>query len=237
MNPHKLILQIFSLLIIVLVSAGISFAKGPAKVRLGIVVDERLAALRRTPQLDGALVHRLSRGRRLFVSGAKTTPDGIVFLRVAVTSRTRGWIQREAVVSPGRAGDDGLLFNLIKASEGFDQIVRARLFLDHFATSPFRPKVLLLLGNAAQAQAAELSRAAVNRLNARTGHAPDFSYFLNYSGLDRYNRQRVIFSFKRSTRRFYYDGAAWRELVRRYPNSPEAVEARRQLAALAQLAR
>jgi hypothetical protein len=36
--------------------------------------------------------------------------------------------------------------------------------------------------------------------------------------------------FDQSTRRFHYDGAAWRELIRRYPKSPEAALARSRLA-------
>jgi hypothetical protein len=56
---------------------------------------------------------------------------------------------------------------------------------------------------------------------------------LNYSGLDRYNRQGVIFTFDREAKKFHYDGAGWREIVRRYPQSPEASEAQTRLAALA----
>ena len=243
MNPHKLTvhvslrkltLQVFLLLILVFLFAEISFPKGVMGGRRGIVVDERLAALRRTSQLNGPLVRRLSRGRIVYIRASRTTHEGVVFLLVNVTSRTSGWIQREAVVSPAQAGDDRRLLDLIKVSQGFDQIVRARIFLGHFPRSPLRPKVLLLLGNTAQAQAADLSRDAAKRLNSTTTNAPDFTYFLNYSGLDRYNRQRVTFLFNRTTKRFHYDGAAWRELARRYPNSPEALESRKRLAELAQ---
>ena len=235
MNPHKLVLRVFFGFFIVFSSAEISFSKGPTGGRLGIVVDERLAALRRTPQLNGALVRRLGRGRTVAIRRSRTSPDGVTFLLVNVTSRTHGWIQREAVVSSGRAGDDERLLDLIKASDGFDRIVRTRIFLDHFPRSPLRPNVLLLLGNTAAAQAAKLSTDATKRLNKTTGSAPEFTYFLNYSGLDRYNRQRVTFLFHPATKRFHYDGAAWRELIRRYPNTPEALEARKRLAELAQL--
>ena len=244
MNPHKLTvhvsfrkltLQVFLLLILVFLSAEISFPQGATAGRRGIVVDERLAALRRTPQLNGPLVRRLGRGRIVYIRATRTTTDGVVFLLVNVTSRTHGWIQREAIVSPARAGDDRRLLDLIKASQGFDQIVRARIFLDHFPHSPLRPKILLLLGNTAQTQAAELSRDAVRRLNALPPNTSTVTYFLNYSGLDRYNRQRIIFLLNPTTKRFHYDGAAWRELLRRYPNSPEALEARARLAELAQL--
>lgn len=234
MNPHTLwsrrAVPLCVLLIVIFLSAEITFAKGPTGGRLAIVVDERLAALRRAPQLNGVLVRRLGRGRRVAIRGSRTTPDGVVFLLVNVTSRTHGWIQREAVVSERSAGDDQRLVDLIKASSGFDQIVRARIFLGHFPRSPFRPAVLLLFGNTAESQAADLSRDAAKRLNGTTGAAPEFTYFLNYTGLDRYNRQGVRFVFDRATRSFHYDGVAWRELLRRYPNTPEALEARRRLA-------
>ena len=61
--------------------------------------------------------------------------------------------------------------------------------------------------------------------------APIFSYSLNYAGLDRYNRQGVRFDFDRNQRKFHYNGASWREIVRRYPRSPEAAQARRRLSA------
>jgi hypothetical protein len=52
---------------------------------------------------------------------------------------------------------------------------------------------------------------------------------MNYTGLDRYNRRGVIFVFDKSTKRFHYDGAAWRELIRRYPRSSAAAEAKKHL--------
>jgi hypothetical protein len=219
-------------LVIVLLIPLTSFAqarKPPAGGRLAIVVDERLAALRATPSLTGRLVRRLGRGRMVAVRSAKTSADGITFFFVNVTSRTHGWIQREAVVSPSRAEDDRRLLALIEGSEGFDRIARARIFLDHFMRSPLRAKVLLLLGDAAEEVAMNLSTAAVRRLNENAGNAPEFSYYLNYTGLDRYNRQRVTFVFDKSTKHFHYDGAAWRELVRRYPKTSEAAVARKQI--------
>lgn len=236
MNPHKLTLKVFLLLILVFGFAENSFPQRVATGRRGIVVDERLAALRRTPNLSGQLVRRLSRGRIVYIRNSRTTPDGVVFLLINVTSRTHGWIQREAVASPTHPGDDRRLLDLIEASQGFDQIVRARIFLDHFPRSPLRPQVLLLLGNTAEEQAAKLSREAAKRLSDTTNNAPDFTYFLNYTGLDRYNRQGVTFIFNPTMRRFHYDGAAWRELLRRYPNSPEVLEARQRLAEVAQSA-
>lgn len=242
MNPHRLTrrraayltLQLFLLLIVGSLSEKISFPKTPGGGRLAVVVDERLAALRSTPDLHGRLVRRLGRGRLVAVRGSRTVSDGVVFYLVNVTTRTHGWIQREAVVSATRAGDDRRLLDLIKASQGFDRIVRARTFLDNFMRSPLRPQVLLLLSDAAEEQAAKLSREAAQRLKQIPPDS-EISYFLNYTGLDRYNRQRVGFVFDRTTKRFHYDGAALRELLRRHPNSPEAITVRKRLAQLAQL--
>ena len=230
MLPHKLTLC----LCLILLNSSSTLAqqrKPPAGGRLAIVVDERLAALRATPQLNGRLVRRLSRGRLLAVRSIKTSADGISFFLVNVSSRTHGWIQREAVVSPLRAGDDRKLLSLIERSQGFDRIARARIFVDYFARSSLRPEVLLLLGDAAEEVAAKLSTDAVRRLDD-LGDAPEFSYYLNYSGLDRYNRQRIGFVFDSASKRYHYDGAAWRELIRRYSKTPQAAEAKKRLEAL-----
>ena len=226
MIPRKLTLILFLLL-----CSGSILAerKPPAGGRLAVVVDERLAALRATPQLNGRLVRRLGRGRMVAIRSAKTSADGITFFLVNVTNRTHGWIQREAVASPTRTGDDQRLVRLIEHSQGFDRISRARIFLDHFTRSPLRPNVLLLLGDTAEELAKQLSTDAARRLKDDPREAPDFSYYLNYTGLDRYNRQRVTFVFDPSTKRFHYDGAAWSELLRRYPKTPQAAEAQKHL--------
>jgi len=227
MIPHKLTLCLLFLLFLQV--TGFAQKKPPSGGRLAVVVDERLAALRATPQLNGKLVRRLSRGRLVAVRSFKSSADGITFLLVNVSSRTHGWIQRDAVVSPSRSGDDRRLLTLIQSSNGFDRIARARIFLDHFPRSPLRPEVLLLLGDTAESVAEKLSRDAARRLKQDPGDAPEFTYYLNYTGLDRYNRQRVGFIFNKTTKRFHYDGAAWRELIRVYPRSSAASEARKRL--------
>ena len=197
--------------------------------RSAVVVDERLAALRAAPQFSAPFLRRLGRGRIVTLLETQRSRDGVVFYRVAVTRRTRGWLQREAVATPARAGDDARLLELIKASRNFDRLARARIFLDAFPHSSLRPQVLLLFGDEAETTAEKISREAVRRLDAAemaaTG-APIASYFLNYSGLDRYRRQGIVFTFEPRTRQFHYDGAAWRELVRRYGGSAEAAVVR-----------
>lgn len=197
--------------------------------RSAVVVDERLAALRAAPLFSAPFLRRIGRGRIVTLLEAQRSRDGVVFYRVAVTRRTRGWLQREAVATPARAGDDARLLELIKASRNFDRLARARIFLDAFSRSPHRPAVLLIIGEEAEKAAVKLSQDAARRLDAEelgaTG-ASLTSYFLNYSGLDRYRRQGIVFTFDPRTRQFHYDGAAWRELVRRYRGSAEAAVVR-----------
>lgn len=223
-----------SLFLSVTLTPNDSFAKRrpPSGGRIAVVVDERLSALRATPEFSGKLLRRMGRGSYVALKGEKRSREGINFYRVNVNSRTSGWIQREAVVSPARAGDDARLLSLIKASDEFDRVVRARIFLDNFSSSELRPEVLLLYSQTAEEIAGHLSREAVRRLDAKemsAGGAPIFSYFLNYNGLDRYNRQGITFVFDSRERVLRYDGEGWRELIHRYPRSIEAAEARKRL--------
>jgi hypothetical protein len=206
--------------------------RAPSGGQLGVVVDDRLSCLREAPDLSAKLLQRIRRGRLVAIRAFKRSDDGVVFFRVKVTRRTSGWLQREAVVVPSQKREDERLWRLIESSEQFDRIARARIFLDMFPRSPLRPAVLLLYGDAAAAAATGLSRDAVRRLDNDemiAAAAPEFSYFLNYNGLDRYNRQGIRFGFDPFRKQFYYTGAAWREILRRYPQSPEAAEARQRL--------
>jgi hypothetical protein len=237
MYPHSLdqiCLTIVLFLACILLFADRANAKQgpPPGGSLAVVVDERLSALRSTPELSGKLIRRLGRGRLVAIRAIKRSSDGVEFARVNLSTRTRGWIQRAAIVSPSRRGDDERLLNLIFKSDDFDLIARARIFLDTFPRSDLRPRVLLLLGEAGELAATRLTRDATRRLRSVifSEAAPEFSYYLNFSGLDRYNRQGVIFKFDSSAKRFHYDGAAWRELIRRYPSAREATVARERLA-------
>ncbi len=217
-------------------SSHTTFAKRrpPAGGRVAIVVDERLSALRTTPRLNGILVRRIGRGGLVAIRGEKRSRDGILFYRVNLTSRTNGWIQSDALAAPSRAGDDARLLRLIKGSEDFDRIARARIFLDSFTFSELRAEVLMIYALAAEDIAARLSRDASRRLDENemnAGGAPLHSYYLNFNELDRYNRQGITFLFDARQKRFRYDGEAWQELVHRYPRSPHAGEARKRLAA------
>src|SRR5207237_4518872 len=132
-------------------------------------------------------------------------------------------------VVPWRTGDDRRLLTLIENSDELNRIVRAKTFLDAFPRSPLVPKVLAMYASEADDVADKLSQTAQRRFTKNelpTDGAPEFSYYLNYSGLDRYNREGITFLFDRLTKKFSYDGAAWREIRKRFPNSPEDNAAR-----------
>jgi len=231
---RKLSVPFFSITIVLLASQQLSAQKKriPPGGRIAIVADERLAALRNAPNLSARLIRRLSRGRLVSVRDTRRNREGVVFDRVVVTRRTSGWVQSEAIISSRRTGDDARLCYLIEGSDEFDRVARARIFVDIFPHSRLLPTVLLMLGDAAEEAAAKLSREAQRRLERReipANGAPEFTYYLNYSGLDRYNRQGVMFTFDRLSKQFHYEGAAWREILRRFPNRPESIEARKRL--------
>ncbi|GAC1446399.1 MAG: hypothetical protein NVSMB56_04710 [Pyrinomonadaceae bacterium] len=201
-----------------------------------VVIDEHLAALRDEPRLNALLLKRLGRGRDVFVNGARRSEaDGVTFYRVMVTKRTGGWLQVESVAVLGRAGEDARLLKLIQASQNFERIARARIFLDSFARSPLRPAVLLLLADSAEDAATKLTRDAARKLKEdqmTATNAPRNSYMLNFNELDRYNRQGVNFTYDQMTGALHYDGAAWREILRRFPRSAESAQAREKLKAV-----
>ncbi|MGI9065778.1 MAG: hypothetical protein ACR2HX_05160 [Pyrinomonadaceae bacterium] len=238
MNIHLrkfLTLLLVSIFLVSLDMTALGKRRAPPGGRVAIVVDERLSALRTTPEFSGRLLRRIGRGGLVAIRGEKRNRDGVVFYRVNVTSRTNGWVQRDAVVCVWRLGDDARLLRLIKGSEDFDRITRARIFLDNFKLSALRPEVLMIYAEAAEDAASHLSHDASRRLNDKemnAGGAPVFSYFLNFNGLDRYNRQGITFIFDPREKRFRYDGESWQEIVHRYPRSTEAVEARKRLASL-----
>ncbi|HET6862991.1 MAG TPA: hypothetical protein VFH91_08075 [Pyrinomonadaceae bacterium] len=241
MAPHKLMLRYVVLSILLICFDGSVHAlkrKPPEGGRVAIVIDDRLAALRASPQLNGTLVRRLGRGRLVAIRAKRESKDGVVFFLVNVTSKTHGWIQREALVSPSQRGDDGRVVKMIESSPSeFEKISLARIFIDYFPRSALRTSVLLLMGDTAEQAAAKLTKGAEKQLARRFNDVSDQSLYLNYSGLDRYNRQGVKFVFDPRGKDLHYDGWAWREIVKAHKRSPELEAARTRLAELESLLR
>ncbi len=202
--------------------------------RVAFVADAALAALRVTPRPDGDLKQRLRVGRRVYIVSRPRVVDGRTYLFVAVTRRTRGWLDRRAVVHPDRGGDDLRLLRLARAETGgYERLRLCRLFETLFRRSPQMPAALLLLGETATAEAQVIQRRAAPRVRQRmaSGNADETAYFDNDPALDRYNRLGIKFRYDPANKQYRYDGAAYRRLIKSYPHTPEAEQARQRLPA------
>lgn len=189
-----------------------------------IVIDESLSALRTQPDVKAPLEQRLRRGRVIGILGAKKSKDGEQFLRVSVTRHTRGWVLAEAVAKSGNVADAERLLKLVEETDDdFIKARLARLCADEFRSTPSAPRCLLKLGEAADRAADRLTRDAKRRVGNEQPSAglSKRDYFLNFAGLDRYNRIGVVFDYDEKTDRIVYDAEAYRELARRYPKSAE----------------
>lgn len=197
------------------------------------VVDDRLSALRHEPDLQSEVIHRLRLGHPVFIINSGKAKADPRFCRVAVTRRTRGWILESALAVQGRAGEDQRIFKLIEhTSDGLDRIALCRLMLERFNQSQLIPRVLLLLGDEADRAAQTLTQRARKRLAEIDGENRNASvrdYFLNDAGLDRYSKLHVVFNFNELTSEYVYDGKAYEEVIRRFPNREEATLARQRI--------
>jgi hypothetical protein len=201
-----------------------------------IVVDEKLAVLRAEPSLFARPIQRMRVGRVVSISGSKQA-DGVTFYRVSAPPNNYGWVQSESVIAKSKRGDDERLAKLVQSFDGFEQIECATLFLETFSASPLRPPILLLLGDLMEETALKISRDATRKLNRRemaASGAPLHSFYLNFVSLDRFRKLGIGFLFNSNTKLLHYDGAAWKEIVRKFPQSNEAAEAQKRLDALKQ---
>lgn len=201
-----------------------------------IVMDETISLLRREPSLYADALQRMRRGRKVRIVGVKEA-DGVRFFRVVAVPPAEGWVQADAVFSERRPEDEERLARLVQALSGFEQIEAAVHFFRMYPNSRLKPAILLLFGDALEDTASRLSRDANNRLDRRqmaASGAPPHSYFLNFVSLDRYRRLGITFLFNPSTRRFHYNGAAWKEIAEKYSSVPEASEAAERLGTLSQ---
>ncbi len=215
---------------------SIAAQKSVEKSNKAVVVDERLSVLRSQPSLFAMPLQRMRSGRIVSVIGSKEA-DGVTFYRVTALPNNFGWVQSDALFGKFRRGDDERLAKLVQSSEGFEQIERAQIFLETFPNSTLKPAILLLLGDLMEEIALKLSSDAARRLDRRemaASGAPLHSFYLNYVSLDRYRKIDVNFLFNSKAKLLHYDGWSWREIVEKYPNSAEAIEARKRIDSLKQ---
>lgn len=196
-----------------------------------VVIDETLAVLRKLPSLFSESVHRMSRGRKVQIQGV-TEADGVKFYKVTVPPKNFGWVQADAVFGKFRSGDEERLAKLVQASTGFEAIETAGEFFTLYPDSKFKPPLLLLYGDLLEGIATDLTKSATSRLNRKemaASGAPLHSFYLNFNMLDRYRKLGVIFLFNSVAKAYHYDGASWKEILRKFPTAPEAVEAQKRL--------
>lgn len=193
--------------------------------RRAVVFDERLSALRAQPDVKAPLEQRVRRGRRVGILGAGRGKDGASYLRVAISRNQQGWLLADAVLRPGNAQDGERLLKLLaETRDDFIKARLARLCADELRAPELAARCLLTLGETAERAAERLTRDAQRRVGEEEPRAglSKRDYFLNYVGLDRYNRGGVTFDYNEAGEKIVYDGAAYRELLRRYPRSAEA---------------
>lgn len=220
---------LMGLFLSMLLLMGAAHAQAKRKVVIpgqrAFVVDERLSALREKPDSRATLTQRLRRGRAVGILGTATNREGKRFFQVAVSRNRRGWILGEALARPGQRTDaERMLALLEETDDDFARARLARLCADEFRLAPVAPRALLSLAKSAESAADRLTRDAKRRLVslAPAKALGKRDYFLNHAGLDRYNRIGVLFEYDEGQDRLVYDGAAYRELLRRYPKSDEA---------------
>jgi hypothetical protein len=93
----------------------------------------------------------------------------------------------------------------------------------------------MLMGHEAEKAAETLTQAAGARnIAARPGveHRSPESIFLYFETLDRFNRLGIRFRFEPRTARYFYDGEAYRTLVREHSDPMIREAARRRWTAL-----
>ena len=214
------------------VTSSTSEAPGWPRYPKAFVIDDRLSALRREPKLQSEVIRRIRLAQRVFIVGINK-PKGTepLFYRVAVTRRTRGWIHASALATPGRRDQEQRIMSLIaQSTDGIDRITLCRIIIERFAQSRFVPRAMLLLGEEAERVADALSQRTRRRLaEVRGGEASLRDYYLSDAGLDRYSRLGIVFDFNETTGQFAYNGKAYRDLLRRFPNVEEAKLARQRL--------
>lgn len=200
---------------------------------LAYVFDERFSVLRTQPGAEAAFLRRLRVGHRVFIptNGAETAHPK--YRKVVVSRNVVGWMPAAALAAPGIAGDDEKLFRYALAQPDEKALIALRILTAHFDRSPLRARALLRLGQLADAVSARLSNRANRTLDKEELQLPDGideeDLFANYRGLDRFASFGVRFIYLRKSDRFLYCGEAFREILRRYPESQEAVPARERL--------
>ena len=198
--------------------------------RRAFVIDDGLSALRKSPKTTSTCLRRLRVGRKIFIISSIKNQHGIKYYYIAVTRRTRGFIDAAAIISPSQAGDDARLMRLIEASKGVEKIILAQILVNNFPKSRFCPDALLAEGEAAEKIALELSKKISRRLPEQLDKELGLErYLLNNPALDKYSRLGINFYVDEKESLYFYDGAVYKQILNRYPRSLAASRAKEKL--------
>jgi len=206
------------------------------KSLLAYVFDDRFSVVRSRPDAESGFLRRLRPGHRIFI--AINSPDlgRAKFRRVTVSRNLSGWILAAAIAAPGVPGDDQKLFRYAESQPRDKGILALRILTTHFTRSRLRAAALLRLGQLAEEEARQLSIRANRKLTREELALPDgleeMDLFANYRGLDHFAAQGIRFAYLAEKDHFVYNGDAYKEIVRRFPESAEAVTAREKLVEL-----
>lgn len=117
--------------------------------------------MRADPGFHTKLLKRLRHGRMVAIVERARGADGIAWVRVAVTRRTRGWIPVSAIASPGDRNGERQLAGRLASTTGFARLELARLALDRFPS--LRSAGADAFAEEADRAAAELTKRAARR--------------------------------------------------------------------------
>ncbi|MBK6428929.1 MAG: hypothetical protein IPF82_22865 [Blastocatellia bacterium] len=194
-------------LIIVLICSSVCLTAGEATAtsatwRRAYVVDAGLATLRAAPALHARLLKRLRHGRMVAIVERARTVDGIAWVRVAVTRRTRGWIPVIAIASPGEVEGVRRMASRLDSTVGFARLELARLAIDRFPRLQSAARVAFV--QEAEHAAALLTKRAARRFGHVRGLTPAElrTRMLLDPLLDRYVRLGVRFEADPATLRY-----------------------------------
>ncbi|MBI4851291.1 MAG: hypothetical protein HY819_05635 [Acidobacteria bacterium] len=225
----KLLTLIFLLCFVSLPTYAAAPWNQEGQFQTAIVVDTGLSVLRKSPDITSTALRRLRIGRKIFIIST-TKNQGLKYYFVAVTRRTRGYIDASALINPSWQGEDVRLMRLIENAEGVDKIILSQTLVKYFPKSRFCPDALLAEGETAEQIAKELSkrtsRASFHQLDPEL--EPE-KYLLNYSGLDKYSRLGVNFFIDSIEKSYRYNGTAYKKILSRYPKSQAALLAKEKL--------
>jgi hypothetical protein len=198
--------------------------------RPAIVVDTGLSAIRKSPNFTSTVLKRLRTGRKVFIISTIKNKENIKYYFIAITRRTRGYIDASAIVDFAQKDEDKRLMRLIEEAAGVDKIILTQILVKHFPQSLLCPDALLIEAEFAEKIAKELSNKTIKHPPTQLDKEIEPErYLLNYSGLDKYNRLGINFHIDPIKKAYCYDGQAYKKILNRYPKSSAALIAKEKL--------